>query len=246
MLIIIWLVLFLVASSVLLLPLALWRREIHRQYSGSRLVSCPENQRPVVVSIDTQYAAATGIDGCPRLQLSACTRWPERANCDQACLSEAVQVGAYKPAKRKTSAKQIYHLPIALAAFAAWYLGAIWHSRFAFRTRWVEAIGLDPAQFKLIIGLYLLLSLAVCVLFAYGVAWLLAVRHRKGIIQGILMAALLSGSVIAVEAFQIQRLPHDFLVIETGYTVLTLLIVGAIVGGLYDKLVVAQQTQNRA
>lgn len=243
MLIIIWLVLFLVASSVLLLPLALWRLEIHRQYSGSRLVTCPENQHPGVVKIDTQYAAETGIDGCPRLKLSGCTRWPERANCDQACLSEAVQVGAYKPAKTKSSAKQIYHLPIALAAFAAWYLGAIWHSRFAFGARWLDAIGLDHAQFKLIIGLYLLLSLAVCVLFAYGVAWLLAVRHRKGVFQGILMSALLGGTVIAIEAYQIQTLPRDFLVIETGYTILTLLLVGAIVGGLYDKLVMASQTE---
>lgn len=243
MLIIIWLVLFLVASLVLLLPLALWRREIQRQYSGSRLVSCPENQRPGVVSIDTKYAAATGIDGCPRLQLSDCTRWPERADCDQACLSEAVQVGAYKPAERKTSAKQIYHLPIALAAFAAWYLGAIWHSRFAFGARWIDAIGLEHAQFKLVIGLYLLLSLVVCVLFAYGVAWLLAVRQRKGVFQGILMSALLGGTVIAVEASQIQRLPHDFLVIETGYTILTLLIVGAIIGGLYDKFVLVSRPE---
>ena len=237
MLLLIWLVICILAASVILLPLALWRHEIYKRYSGSRLVTCPENQRPGVVSIDARHAVATGADGCPDLRLSECTRWPERSNCDQACLSQAVQAGPYTPREVKAGAKRIYHLPIVLAAFAAWYMGAIWHSPFAFRTRWLDAIGLDHAQVKQIVGLYLLLSVAVCLLFAYGVAWLLAVCHRKGVLQGVLMSALLCGTVIAMGLYGIVKLPHDFLVIEAGYTVLTTITVGAIVGGLYDKLV---------
>ncbi|HTH42390.1 MAG TPA: DUF1761 domain-containing protein [Terracidiphilus sp.] len=137
--------------------------------------------------------------------------------------------------------KQIYHLPVVLAAFAAWYLGAIWHSPFLFRTRWLNAIGLDPGELKQIVGLYLLLSVAVCLLFAYGVAWLLAVSHRKGLLPGVLMSALLCGTVIAAGLYGLPKLPHEFLVIETGYVVLTTLTVGAIVGGLYDKLVMRPQ-----
>lgn len=237
MLLLIGLVLCLVATSLILLPLALWRREIRRRYSGSRLVSCPENQRPCVVGIDARHAVATGIDGCPDLRLSHCTRWPERSNCDQACLPQAVQTGPYMPGEVKVGAKQIYHLPVVLAAFAAWYLGAIWHSQFLFRVRWLDAIGLDHAAAKQIVGWYLALNVAVCLLFAYGVAWLLAVCHRKGVLQGVLMSAVLCGTVIAAGWYGIARLPHDFLLIETGYAVLTMLIVGAIVGGLYDKLV---------
>lgn len=237
MLLLIWLVLCLIAASLLLLPLALWLRELYRQYSGSRLVSCPADQQPGVVSIDARHAVESGIDGCPDLRLCECTRWPERANCDQACLPQAVQAGAYKPVDRKSGSKRIYHLPIILAASAAWYLGAIWHSPFAFRARWLDAIGLGNAEVRQIVGLYLLLSLIVCLLFAYGVAWLLAVCHRKGVLQGILMSALLCGAVIATGWYGIARLPHDFLVVETGYTVLTTIMVGAIVGGLYDKLV---------
>jgi hypothetical protein len=240
MLLLIWIVLCLIAAAVILLPLALWRHEIYRQYSGSRLVSCPENQRPGVVSIDARHAAETGIDGSPDLRLSECTRWPERANCDQACLPQAVKAGPYTPSEVKSRTKQIYHLPIILAAFAAWYLGAIWHSPFAFRTRWLDAIGLDKADVKQIVGLYLLLSVVVCLLFAYGVAWLLAVCHRKGVLQGVLMSALLCGAVIASGWYGIARLPHDFLAIEAGYIVLTTITVGAIVGGLYDKLVAPQ------
>ncbi len=241
MFLLIWLVLCLVAASIMLLPLALWRREIYRRYSGSRLVACPENRQPGVVSIDARHAVATGIDGCPDLRLCDCTRWPERSNCDQACLSQAVQAGPYLPGEVKVGSKQIYHLPVVLAAFAAWYLGAVWHSRFMFRTRWLDAIGLNHAEVRQIVGLYLLLSLAVCLLFAYGVAWLLAVCHRKGVLQGVLMSALLCGAVIATMWYGIAGLPHDFLVIETGYTVLATLAVGAIVGGLYDKLVMPSQ-----
>lgn len=241
MLILIWLVLCLVAAFLLLLPLLLWRREIYRRFSGSRLVSCPENQRPGVVSIDARRAVSTGIDGCPDLRLLECSRWPERANCDQACLPQAVQAGPYVPAEVKVGTKPIYHLPVILAAFAIWFLGALWHSRFMFRTRWLEAIGLHHAEVRQIVGLYLLLSLVVCLLFAYGVAWLLAVCHRKGVLQGVLMSALLCGAVIAMGWYGLARLPHDFLVIETGYTVLAMLTVGVIVGGLYGRLVMPSQ-----
>ncbi len=143
----------------------------------------------------------------------------------------------YIPGEPKTRTKQIYHLPVILAAFAAWYLGAIWHSQYLFRTQWLNAIGLNPAEVKQIVGLYLMLSVVICLLFAYGVAWLLAVCHRKGVLNGVLMSALLCGAVIVMGLYGIPRLPHDFLVIETGYTALTTLMVGAIVGGLYGKLV---------
>lgn len=238
MLILIWLVLCPAAAFLLLLPLVLWRHELLKRYSGSRLVSCPQDQRPGVVRIDARHAAATGIDGCPDLRLSACTHWPERANCGQGCLPQALQDGPYPPGEVKLQAKPVYHLPVLLAAFAAWYLGAVWHSRFIFRTQWLQAIGLTHANFRQVIGLYLLLSLAVCLLFAYGVAWLLAVCHRKGVLHGVLMSVLLAAAVLAAASFGIVRLPHDFLVIETGYAALTTLIVGAIVGGLCGKLVI--------
>ena len=263
MLFLVWFVLCLVAASMLLLPLALWRREIFRRFSGSRLVACPENQQPSAVSIDARHAAETGLDGCPSLRLADCTRWPERANCGQACLSQALQAGPYPPGEAKArrrqvyqpfresptdmaefgevevKRKQIYHLPIILAAFAAWCLGAIWHSQYMFRTRWMDAVGLTQAQVKQMVGWLSphLLTAAVCLLFAYGVAWLLAVCHRKGVLQGVLMSVLLCGAVVVTGGYGIARLPHGLLAIEAGYAVLATLTVGAIVGGLYDKLV---------
>lgn len=237
MLFLIWLVLCLLVGFLILLPPALWRREIYRLYSGARLVSCPDNQQPAAVSIDLHHAAATGMHGRPDLRISTCTHWPEQSKCGQRCLPQATQTQPYAPGEGKGT-KPIYHLPIVLAAFAAWCLGAVWHSQLLFRTRWMDAVGLTRVQVRQIRWWYSphLLTVAVCLLFAYGVAWLLAVCHRKGVLQGVLMSVLLCGAVVTASWYGLARLPHDLLVIEAGYMVLATLTVGAIVGGLYDKL----------
>ncbi len=107
----------------------------------------------------------------------------------------------------------------------------------------MNALGLTRAQVKQIVWWNSphLLSAAACLLFAYGVAWLLAVCHRKGVLAGVLMSVLLCGAVVAANWYGIARLPHDLLVIEAGYIVLATFIVGAIVGGLYDGLVLPPQ-----
>lgn len=245
MLVLIWLVLCLVSVSLLLLPLALWRREIYKRYSSSRLVTCPDNQQSAAVGIDVRHAAETGIDGFPDLRVSHCTRWPERQNCRQPCLPQALQ--AAPPDEAKVGTKQIYHLPIVLAAFAAWVLGAIWHSRFMFRARWIDAAGLTHAQVKQMVWWLSphLLTAAVCLLFAYEVAWLLVVGHRKGVFHGALMALLLCGALVAASWYGIARLPHDLLVIEAGYIVLAALTMGAIVGGLQNRLVLTPHALRR-
>jgi len=242
MLFLIWLVLCLVALSLILLLPALRGREFYQRYSGSRLVACPENQQAAAVNLDARHAAATGMNGRADLRLCDCTRWPERSKCDRGCLSQAVQAEPYPP-DVKVGTKPIYHLPIVLAAFAAWYLGVIWHSQYTFRPRWLHAVGLTQAQVKQMGWWYSahLVTVAVCLLFAYGVAWLLAVCHRKGVLQGVLMSALLCGAVIATSWYGVARLPHDLLLIEAGYTVLVVFTVGAIVGGLYDRLVLPSQ-----
>jgi hypothetical protein len=192
-----------------------------------------------VVHIDTRYAALREMDGRADLGLCDCSRWPERARCDQACLFEAVQAQPYKPGRAKSGAKQIYHLPVVLAAFAAWCLGAVWHAQYVFRARWMAALGLSRAEVKQMVWWIWphLLTFAVCLLFAYGVAWLLAVCHRRGVFQGVLMSVLLCGTLAAASWFAIASLPQDLMRIEAGYAILVTLIVGAIVGGLYNKLV---------
>ncbi|HEX6626234.1 MAG TPA: hypothetical protein VF064_21130 [Pyrinomonadaceae bacterium] len=59
----------------------------YTRYRGTRVVVCPETRGYVAVEVDARHAAATAATkGEPELVLSACTRWPERAGCDQACV----------------------------------------------------------------------------------------------------------------------------------------------------------------
>jgi hypothetical protein len=56
--------------------------------SGQKLVTCPETHEPVGVKVALGTACAAALAGKEHVELSSCTRWPERAGCDQACLSE--------------------------------------------------------------------------------------------------------------------------------------------------------------
>lgn len=68
----------LVAMIALFIALAL-------HYRGKRIVTCPETHAPVSAEINAALAAGTWIVAQPRFVITACSRWPERADCDQAC-----------------------------------------------------------------------------------------------------------------------------------------------------------------
>ena len=74
---------------VLILLLYGWRTLIvaYRTYRGKMLVTCPETDQTVGVSVDTRRAAVTAAYLKPELRLQQCTRWPERQDCGQECLS---------------------------------------------------------------------------------------------------------------------------------------------------------------
>ncbi len=247
MLILLGLLLFVLGVSFVLFFPALWRHEIYKQYSGSRAVICPETHQQVGVSIDARHAAASGMSGHPDLRLAECTRWPERARCDQACLPDALRAEPYTAGEVRIGRKKIYHLPVLIAAFSAWYLGALWHSAYLFRARWAEAAGMTPGQYRQLVWWYAphVLSVAVCILFAYGVAWLIALRGRKGVSQGIRMSFLLWGTVALACSAGIAKLSHELLMIEVSYTILAATVVGAIIGGLDDKLTLPVSAAHR-
>ena len=57
------------------MPIRNWFR-----YRGVRLIVCPETFQPAAVKVDARRAA--------KLRLDACSRWPDREGCDQACLAQ--------------------------------------------------------------------------------------------------------------------------------------------------------------
>lgn len=56
------------------------------RFRGRRVVVCPETRRPVTVEVDAGHAALSALAGERGLVMRACTRWPERAGCDQDCV----------------------------------------------------------------------------------------------------------------------------------------------------------------
>jgi len=157
-------------------------------------------------------------------------------------MPEAQRTAAYtKGEVALPKTKKIYHLPVLIATFAAWVLGAIWHSHYLFRTRWMEAVGLSRSEVHQIVWALAphLLSLAAPLLFAYGVAWLLAWNKEKGVPRGVVTSMLLWAAVAgtSLAAAGLAGISGDLLMVEGSYTFLASALIGAIIGGLSGKLV---------
>ena len=242
MLLVFWLLLLAVSGCLLLLMPAVLGHEIYKRYRGIRAVTCPENRQQVIVSFHALRAAVTGLSGRPELSLAECTRWPAHQDCGQDCVPEAARVSPYRGGEvRPPRTKRIYHLPIVIAAFAAWMMGAIWHSQYLFRPQWMQALGLNSSELRQIVWWRTphLLSLAVPFLFAYGVAWLLELNSKRGLWWGLISStalwlAVAAGGIVGVMS---STFSSDLLKLEISYTFLASLAVGAIVGGLEGKLV---------
>jgi hypothetical protein len=60
-----------------------------RLYHGVHLIACPENLETAAVTTAAFDAAKWfALSGQTELHLSDCSRWPEKADCDQACLTQ--------------------------------------------------------------------------------------------------------------------------------------------------------------
>jgi hypothetical protein len=70
---------------------AIWMRRIARTYgtnAGTHVITCPAAEQSVAVELGAWHAARTAAFGTPELRVDNCSLWPERRNCDQACLLE--------------------------------------------------------------------------------------------------------------------------------------------------------------
>jgi hypothetical protein len=64
---------------------------LYRRYTQSRLISCPETGKPEGVQLDAAHGLKESLRGHHEMRLRSCTRWPERQDCDQACLSQITE-----------------------------------------------------------------------------------------------------------------------------------------------------------
>jgi hypothetical protein len=58
------------------------------KYRGRRVITCPETRAPAGVTVNAGRAVLSAVTGSAHLQLSDCTRWPEREHCGQECLAQ--------------------------------------------------------------------------------------------------------------------------------------------------------------
>ena len=81
-----------IAASVVLVVVAVTIVRYAVAYArlqGKRVLTCPETGARVGVDLDVNHAVAGSLfGGKPDLRLQDCTRWPDRASCDQACLHQ--------------------------------------------------------------------------------------------------------------------------------------------------------------
>lgn len=78
-----------VVGALLIVVFALFRSVgAYRKFRGDRIVSCPENHQAAAVRVAAARAAMQAALAAPHLELSACSRWPEKAGCGQQCLSQ--------------------------------------------------------------------------------------------------------------------------------------------------------------
>ena len=242
MLVLFWVLLFVAAICLVLLMPTLWGKQVFDSLRGSRNVNCPETHAPVAVRFDALHAALTSLKGKPSLRLATCSRWPRRADCDQACIPDAVGAAAI-PAIHAVLPEQskVANLPALVATVAVWLLGVVWHSEHLFRPRWMDAMNLNDHETRLLAEMWIphLLTVATCLLFAYAVASIMAWTGKRTIIHGIEIALsiwLVVAVVLAVSgALQVD---HELLWIEGGFTFLGSLLVGILVGALPRRVFV--------
>jgi len=60
---------------------------------GKRLVTCPETHCAAAVELDAQGAALKAFRGGTYLRLQDCSRWPEKQDCAQDCLTQVEAFG---------------------------------------------------------------------------------------------------------------------------------------------------------
>src|SRR5947207_5168516 len=81
----------LIATLILVVALTVWLTGAGRvfvRYRGKMLFTCPESGKAVCVKVAAVDAARSSLVGRPKIHLSQCSRWPERQNCGQQCLTQ--------------------------------------------------------------------------------------------------------------------------------------------------------------
>lgn len=87
---------FFVGAAAMLGAGWLWAWMASLEFRERRTILCPETLAPAGVWVDTALLVRTRLAGHQQLRLVACTRWPARQDCDQACTPQVPLVGDHR------------------------------------------------------------------------------------------------------------------------------------------------------
>lgn len=128
-------------------------------------------------------------------------------------------------------------LPTFVAALAAWLLGALWYSPVLFAKQWMAANGLgmdDVAKMQKDAPTTYAISFVSMLLMAHVFAWLVhltgAVGWQYGLHLGFLLWAGFAFTLGLIAHVYLRNRKFAALVIDSGYQLAYLLIMGAILG----------------
>ena len=76
------------ATFFVALPAAAAGVRAYRTFGGLREITCPETAQAALVRIHVARALASRACGGRETPLAACSRWPGRSGCAQACRSQ--------------------------------------------------------------------------------------------------------------------------------------------------------------
>ena len=88
------------------------------RYRGKRVITCPETANHAAVHVDVVNAAREAVFGKQHIRLDQCSRWPERQNCGQDCLSQI---------EADPEGCMVWHLPENLPAVFQNFLPVCWN-----------------------------------------------------------------------------------------------------------------------
>jgi hypothetical protein len=236
MLFLFWFLLLLVGLALFFLMPSLLAWPVYARYRGVRMVSCPQTHGPAAVRIDALHAAHTGLWGTEKLRLAACSLWPERLGCDQACLSQAVALPIQRPQEKPAAqiATGIYYLAVLAGAAAYWLVCAFWYSHFLFRGTWMRLMGYSDPQVRNMIELSQpqLATALWSLLFTLVVARVIARTDRHGLRKGAETGMLAWFPVwVAIVVTVVYRgLPIDLVWIHGDATLIASILSGMILG----------------
>ena len=84
---------FIIGATFFVGAAFLWYFMAKWEYREPFHAICPENLQPVEIRVDGEIAARSRFLGHEELQVTACSRWPERGDCNQACTPEVPMLG---------------------------------------------------------------------------------------------------------------------------------------------------------